>query len=934
MNIKLMTKRYPVIFLLVIILLSGCEKAKDITVTDLRVEYLQNPLGVDVEIPRFSWKLLSEKRDISQQAYQILLSEDINNLKPGSASVWDSGRSVSDKTVNIEYKGQPLQSNRKYFWQVRVWLDDVNYVVSEPCRFHTGILAANEWQAGWITTPEEITHESPILRKEFRLDKNVSEAYAFVSACGFYELYLNGERVGEHVMDPGITDYRKTVLYSTYDVTDLLKRGDNIAAAMLGNGAFNQRNVNDRFSWGREDKVLGNPTFLMQIHIKFNNGSESVVITDNSWKYSWGPVTFNNLYGGEDYDAGLEQAGWKEAGFDDSNWKPVKTGTTAGGVLKSQLMPAIKVTETIEPVTSLNPSPGYYLFDLGQNIAGWWQLSVSGKAGQTIRIRGAETLNDSLFPKPLEPGDRLSTKFPYHSQVWTDYTLRGEGTEVYEPRFFYTGYRYLEVVVSDKTDPDQLTVEGRVVRSALDRNGTFESSDSLLNRIHEAGIWSQMGNTHSYPTDCPHREKGAYNGDGQVIAETSMHDFHMAAFYTKWLGDMRDSQEENGRIPNTSPVLVGGMGGGVAWGSAYILLPWWMYNYYDDIRVLQEHYPTMKRYLQYLRNLATADEVPDEKYIINNFLTYWYSLGEWCSPGRSDCPNHPVVNTFYFLNNSRLMSEIAGLLGHSEDAEDFRALSDTIKKEFNEKFFDYEKALYGTEKTYQTYQLLALTGDIIPEGYRDKVLETVIDDIKMRDNHLNTGIIGTKYLWPVLANEGYSDLAYTVATQRTYPGYGYWLDNGSTTLLEKWSGENSHNHQMFGAVAEYFYKYLGGIRSPMENGTARGYKEIYIKPDLPEGLSRVNASVETVAGQVKSNWEKADGYFIHNLTVPANTSATVALTVSDAGDITVSEGSIVIWDKGTFIKGAEGVKNIQKTEEGLEIEIGSGYYSFKAGPVK
>ncbi|MDD4109203.1 MAG: family 78 glycoside hydrolase catalytic domain [Prolixibacteraceae bacterium] len=934
MNNKLMTKCCLIIFPLMLFILTGCRQSSDLSVADLKVEYRQNPLGVDVNSPRFSWKIYTENRDVLQKSYRIILSEDPGDTRSGNGALWDTGKIDSEKAVNIEYEGESLKSNRKYFWRVMVWINDDDSVLSESAWFHTGILDKSDWQAEWITTPEEIIHSSPLLRKEFRVDKNIREAYAFISSCGFYEFYLNGKRVGDHVMDPGITDYRKTILYSTYDVTDFLEKGINAAGTILGNGAYNQRKVKDRFSWGREDIVLGNPAFFMQIHVKFNDGSESVIVTDDSWQYAWGPLTFNNLYGGEDYDARLEKADWNTTGFDDSDWNNTKISDPAGGKLKSQLMPAIKVTETIQPVNFINPSPGLYLFDLGQNIAGWWRVHMSGSSGRTVRISGAETLNDSLFSKSLSEGDKLSTKFPYHSQVWTDYTLKGDGLEVFEPRFFYTGYRYIEVSVSDGKNLDNLKVEGRVVGSALERNGFFESSDSLLNKIHRAGIWSQKGNTHSYPTDCPHREKGAYNGDGQVIAETSMHDFHMASFYTKWLNDMRDAQEENGRIPNTSPTLVGGMGGGVAWGSAYILIPWWMYNYYGDIRVLQEHYPTMKKYMQYLRNLARTDKIPEEDYIINDFLTYWFSLGEWCSPGRSDCPDHSVVNTFYFYYNSVLMSGIAGLLGYSNESDNFRSLSDTIREEFNKKFFNRETALYGTNETYQTYQLLALIGDVAPGDYHEKVLKTVIDDITDRDEHLNTGIIGTKYLWPVLVNAGYGDLAFRVAAQETYPGYGYWLSNGCTTFPEKWSGENSHNHQMFGSVVEYFYKYLGGIRSPMEEGTSPGYKNIYIKPEVPAGLNRVNTSIETVSGKILSNWEKSGNSFIHKVSVPANSVATVALPLTGSDNITVTEGDIKIWDSNTFIKGAEGVHNVEKAEGALEVKIGSGSYEFKISPAK
>jgi alpha-L-rhamnosidase len=866
---------------------------------------------------------------VKQSAYRIIVGESLSEVKKETGSVWDSGKISGDKTVNVEFSGSPLQSNTTYFWRVRVWLDDEASIWSEPASFHTGILNENEWQAQWITTREEIVHASPLLRKAFQVEKEIDRAYVFVTATGFYELFLNGEKVGNHVLDPGITDYRKTVLYSTYDVTSLLKEGTNAAGAMLGNGAWNFRKTEGRWSWGSGGTSFGNPALWMQLMIDYTDGIREVVVSDNSWKTADGPITFNNLYGGEDYDARKEVPGWTDPSFNDSNWKPAVVATEPRGRLKSQLTPAIQVTQTLEPVKQTNPEPGVYLFDLGQNMAGWWRLKVKGTPGQVIRILGAETLNDSLFPKPLEEGDKLSTKFRYHAETWTDYTLKSNETEIYEPRFFYTGFRYIEVTTNDRKNPEQLKVAGRVVRSANERNGTFESSDSLLNQIHRAGVWSQMSNMQSYPTDCPHREKGAYNGDGQVIAETSMHDFHMASFYTKWINDMRDSQEENGRIPNTSPVLVGGMGGGVAWGSAYILIPWWMNHYYQDNRILEDHYPTMKRYVNYLKNLGSKDEDPSEPFIIDNFDGYWYSLGEWCAPGQSDGPNHPVVNTFYYYNNCLLLSKIATVLGHDEDALFYKNLSDTVKQHFNRKFFNPETALYGTDETYQTYQLLALVGDMVPEGYREKVFQTIVDDIKKRGDHLNTGIIGTKYLWPVLVQGGENELAYRVATQTTWPSFGYWIENNSTTLLEKWSGENSHNHQMFGSITEYFYKFLAGIQSPMEGNTTKGYRHIHIEPHVPQELGFVNASVETVSGKVVSNWKQEAGSFVHEVGIPANTTATVVLPVSAIENVTVFEGNEKIWENNAFVEGVVGIQDVTRKNDRLVVKTGSGKYRFR-----
>jgi alpha-L-rhamnosidase len=912
--------------LIIMLFFSISGKAHEAGILDLRCEYIDNPIGIDTPSPRFSWKISADQRGVFQKAYQIIVGEKMDEVNGESGKCWDSGIIKSDQTVNIEYGGISLRSDQKYFWRVRVWTNEGQTKWSKTAIFHTGLFNRTDWQSQWITTDDEIIHASPILRKEFVVKKKIKQAVAFVSACGYYEFYLNGKKVGDHVLDPAITNYRKTVLYSTYDVSKLLKNGNNVTGAMLGNGAYNVRAVNGRYNCGGNS--FGNPCYIMQINITYSDGSQSVITTDKSWKYFQGPITYNNLYGGEDYDAEKEVKGWASEGFNDKDWKNVIFAQNPGGVLKSQLMSPIKIVATVHPVSEINVSPGVYLFDLGQNIAGWWLLHLKGKTGETIRVRGAETLNDSLFPKPLEKGDKLSIKFEYHSHVWTDYTMKDNNEEVYEPRFFYTGFRYIEVTTSDKKDLDYLKVEGRVVHSALEKNGSFESSDSIINMIHLAGLWSQMANTFGYPTDCPHREKGAYCGDGEVIAETSIHDFQMAQFYTKWLNDMSDSQESNGRIPNTSPTLVGGTGGGIAWGSAYILIPWWMYNYYHDVRVLKEHYSGMKKYIQYLEDLGRKDDNSNEPYIINNFGGYWDSLGEWCAPGQRDCPNHPVVNTFYYYYDVLLMSKIAEILGNDIDGRHFLALSDTIKNAFNKKFFNTQTCLYGTEKTYQTYQLLALAGNIVPDEYRSKVLNTIVEDINQRDGHLNTGIIGTKYLWPMLVRGNYGNLAFKVATQRTYPSYGYWLKNGSTTLLEEWSGENSQNHQMFGSISEYFYKYLAGIQSPVEGNTTVGYNHLQLQPFVPDKLQWVNSTLETVAGTIVSNWKREKNFFQYHVSIPANTTALVILPVFDVQNITVSEGNSVIWKDGSFVKGVSGISDVKAGPEQIKVSVKSGDYNF------
>jgi alpha-L-rhamnosidase len=910
--------------LIIAVCMLGC--TKPVSLDTLRCEYLTDPVGIDVNNPRFSWIITADKRDIYQQSYRIIVSDKADDVRNKKGALWDSGPIESNNTIQIEYKGQALTDNHSYYWRASSVIDGQE-IWSEPATFHTGLLHQNYWKAKWLSTENSLIHESPIFRKTFSLDKKVKEAYVYATAAGLYELYLNGKKVGNDILHPAVSDYRKTVLYSVYDVTDLLQKGDNAFGVMLGNGAYNMRAAKDRYSW--DGTQLGNPCFSVQLNVVYKDGSEAVVTTDDGWKYTFGAVTFNHIYGGEDYDANKEITGWANAGTDDSKWQKALVVPGPGGKLRWQETP-IQITETLTPIAQTQTSEGVYLFDLGQNIAGWWRIELKGTAGQTVRVRGAETLNNALFPKSLEKDDRLSVNDRFHAQVWTDYTLKSAEKEMYEPHFFYTGFRYIEVAVSDGKTLAELNVKGCVVRSALEHNGEFASSNEILNKTHKAGVWAQMGNTVGYPTDCPHREKGAYTGDGQVIAETSMHDFLMAPFYYKWLNDMRDSQEPNGRIPNTSPPIVGGMGGGIAWGSAYVLIPWWMYHYYSDERILSEHYSSMQKYINYLKNLARTDAHPEDPYIIDFFNEYWYSLGEWCSPGMNDCPNHAVVNTFYYYYDTWLMSQIATKLGRTNDAQQYAALSDTIKEAFHSKFFRPESSLYGLDSTYQTYQLLALVGKLVPEASKESVLKTITDDIHKRNNHLNTGIVGTKYLFPVLSDAGRNDLAYSIATQETYPSYGFWIRNNCTTLLEKWEGNDSHNHQMFGAVGEYFYQYLAGIRPPTSHtGTTDGYKHVHLQPCLPDGLQTAQATLHTMSGTIHSGWEKqADGNYLYEVSVPANTTASFMLPVSNARQVTVTESGKVVWEKGAFVSGVSGVSKLAEEGTNIRVSLKSGNYRF------
>ena len=905
--------------------LIACGRSSEVLVGDLRVEYLENPKGLEIETPRFSWKLSGSERGISQSGYHVVVATGESD----DDIIWNSSRVESDETLNIVYAGPDLESGQKYYWKVRIW-DQLGEASgwSDWAGFHMGLFGPDSKKAKWITIPDSGV-SSPLLRAEFEVDQNIESATAYASAIGYYEFYLNDQKVGDHLIDPAMTDFRKRVLYETYDITDLIKNGNNAVGLWLGNGGFRVGRTDGRWSWYGSHYSYGTPRGWLQIEISLTDGSTQTFFTDENWKASASPIVYNDVYGGEDYDARLEQEGWSEPGFEDSGWSLAMVADHSAIKMEPQLMPAVTVTERFQPTVTLHPDSSTYLFDFGQNFAGVWYIEVEGEAGSQLKIRGAETLNDSLFPAPLKHGDRLSMNKVYHRDVWSTYTLKGGMKETFHPRFFYSGFRYLEVSV-EQGQIHNLRSEGWAIHNDLPRNGHFESSDSLLNKIYRAAVWSQRGNLHGYPTDCPHREKGGYNGDGQVIAETSIHDFHMHPFYFKWLNDMRDSQEDNGRIPNTSPAVIGGIGGGIAWGSAYILLPMWMYEYYGDVRILEDHYPFMKKYMAYLGDLASHDEEPLEQFIINEFGGHWDSLGEWEAPVRErNGPVNPLTNTYYWYLNTLTMSRIARVLEKEEDIRVYESLAESIKSAINDKFYLKDLHLYGTEEPYQGYLLFALNGNIVPEEDREKVLQNLIDDIMVKSRgHLGTGILGTKHLFPVLAGAGREDVLHAMVTKTTFPSWGYWIANGATTLWENWAGQNSHNHQMFGTVNEYFYKYLAGIRPPGEGMTSVGYRQVHIQPYIAEGLKYVKASVESVRGRIGSEWEKVDGGTQFTVEIPPNTSGFFTIPL-EAGQVRkIEEGGKTLWEDGTLVDHNISGVQASASDGSIRISLNSGIYRF------
>ncbi len=831
------------------------EAASEVRVTDLRCEYLAEPLGIDVAQPRLSWKLTAQQRGQKQTAYQVLVASDEKTLKEDQGGLWDTGKVASDQSIHVVYSGKPLTARTRCYWKVRIWDKDGRAsAFSEPAVWEMGLLTPEDWTAKWISVPGKDEDKSPppapLFRKTFTLDKAPASARLYICGLGYYEAHLNGAKVGDHVLDPAFTRYDRRALYVTYDVTDQLKKGPNALGVILGNGWYN---MHTRCVWDFDKAPWRDrPTLRCQLEVTFADGSKQTVASDATWRVSTGPIVFDSIRNGETYDARREKAGWNTAEFRDRDWPAAQIDAGPKGELRAQMMPAIKVNKTLKMVKVTEPRPGVYVFDTGQNLTGWARLRTGGPAGTQIVMRYGERLNPDGTLDQKEIGQHIKTGKPQ-----TDtYILKGEGTEVWEPRFAYYGFQYVEVTgLPGKPSLD--TLEARVVHTAFERAGSFECSNDLLNRIQRNTLWSYVSNFVGYPTDCPHREKNGWTGDAHLAAETGLYNFDSASAYTKWLNDLKDEQRPSGELPGIVPTSGWGYqwGNGPAWDSAYVLIPWYLYQYRGDMRALAEHYDRLKRYVDYLTGKA------------NNHIVA-IGLGDWV-PAKSTTPEK-VTSTGYYYRDALIVSKAAALLGKTEDAKKYGELAQSIKEAFNREFYDPQTGLYdgGT----QTAMSCALYHELVPPAEHDKVLGKLVEMIQKDDGHLDAGILGTKYLIDALTAAGRADLVYGMATKTDYPSWGRWLEEGATTLWEQWDGNASRNHIMFGHVSAWFYEVLAGIRPDPE---APGFKHILIQPQLLGDTKWVRAEHESPYGPIKSAWTIQGDKFALKLAIPANTTATV-----------------------------------------------------------
>jgi len=859
-----------ILFCMIIITIDGCKVQKSIPqVYDLRCEYIKDPVGLDVLSPRLSWKMKKDTRGARQTAYRIEVASTDGLLITDSPDIWDSGKIESDLSIQVEYDGIPLKSGMRVSWRVKIW-DEENNPSQWSNIFHweMGLIGETDWKAKWIGAPGSLTYGewkyfSPLFRKEVNISKKIKSARAYISGLGYYELYINGEKIGDHVLSPNQTNYDRrqvekwseprignmttSVLYETYDITSNLKSGGNGLGIILGNGWYIQA---DRTS---ETSLWYNtPRLLAQFNIEYEDGSKELITSDESWKAAVSPILYNGLHTGEIYDARLEQKGWDEAGFDDSDWFNAIGVRSPTGKLKAQISAPDRVTKTIKPVSVTKMENGIYRFDMGQMISGWSRLKMSGTKGTEIKLRFKEELG------------------PTYGQSDT-FILKGEGTEIWEPRFTWHAFRYVDVSGS----PSALTIEnieGRVVNTDVVKAGSFECSNKLLNQILENYEWTQLGNMHGgIPSDCPHRERRGYTGDGQISAKAAIYNFDMSQFYTKWLDDISDAQNhETGYVPNTAPYQDGG--GGTAWGSAYIIIPWYMYQYYGDKQLLQQHYPGMKQWIEYMKHELNL-----------NGILFNQGLGEWVPPYNMEIEPE-FVNTCYYYYCCRLMVKISGILENAVDKDYFITLANEARDNINSTYLDTENLNYSVGE--QGANVFPLGFGIVEKENINAVFENLIKNITEKQNfHFDTGILGTPLMLEVFTDLGRGDIALALMSQRDYPGFGYMIKNGATTIWETWQGTASHSHPMFGSVCHWFYQYLGGICPDMDNP---GFKHTIIKPYPVSGLSFSKVSYQSMYGEIKSHWRFVDEDYYLNLTIPPNTSATVFVLAGNSDKVTES----------------------------------------------
>lgn len=872
---------------------------REITILDLKCEYDTNPIGLDILTPQLSWRIEAKERNKLQNAYRIIVADSRERIMQDDANIWDSGKIDSNRSTGVLYEGAKLNSRQRYFWKVKIWTDDnVESDWSEIAYFEMGLLSQEDWVAEWIGSDTLWEGRVKYFRKPFIVNKKIEKARFYISGIGYYELFVNGKRIGNHVLDPGTTDYAKRVLYSTYDVTSSLKK-KNVIGVTVAPG------------WYGSEKLRA------QLEITYKDGSKNNILTSESsgWSVSTGPIISSDIFNGEIYDAREEKPGWNSTfkiHTDDSNgidtWQNAKKADAPGGIMVSQKQEPIKIVETIVPTIINEPRQGVYVIDTEQNMAGWASIKINATHGTKITLKFAEVLYE----------DGTVNQENLRAALARDiYIAKGSGVEYWEPSFTYHGFRYIQLE-NLPYKPSVGDIKVKVVRSAVNSVGKFRCSNELLNSIHEMVVNTEASNLHSIPTDCPQRdERMGWLNDMTVRIDQALYNFDLSRFYAKWINDIKDTQRDDGSITDTAPFK---------WGynpadpvsASYLLLALQSYNFYGNKNIVRDHYQGLKAWVDFLFSRT-------ENGIVN-----YSTWGDWSPPikyalnpqsaNSKDTPGL-LISTGYLYYCSNIISKLAHIIGYEEDEVLYKQLANSIGNAFNREYWDEQTGGYASNN--QASNSFALFIKIVPEDKIQRVVDNLVEDVKAQDYHLTTGNLCTKYLLEMLTEYGHHEIAYKIATQKTYPSWGYMIENGATTLWERWeyatgSTMNSHNHPMMGSIGSWLYKYIIGIQPNIDGP---GFSEFTIRPYIFNDLNFAEGEFDSIMGKIKSSWRKETDSIILNVTIPDNTRAIVFIPTTKIESITETDINI---------NNVKEVNFLHTENKYAVFSIGSGSYSFKS----
>jgi alpha-L-rhamnosidase len=866
------------------------------TLYDLKTEHLTDPIGLDAKSPRFTWKINDSRQGASQKAYQITVGTDPDKVAKGNGSVWNSGK-INDQHQITTYAGIALVPFQRYYWSLTVWdQNDQKIAIPATAHFEMGMMGMENWTGNWITDTRDIhKKDAPYFRKTFSSNKKIKEARAYIAAAGLFELYINGNRVGDHQLDPSFTRYDRRNLYVTHDVTAYLKENNTIGV-LLGNGWYNHQST--AVWYFHEAPWRSRPKFCLDLKITYQDGTQESISSDTNWKTSTGGLVFNSIYTAEHHNASAVQKGWNTVDFDDSHWeKSIPTAAPSNNIVAQALHP-IRHTKEIQPISMQKISPQKYIFDLGRNIAGISRIKLKGEPGTVLRVTHAELMGDDgqidlsniiVHYRPTDESD------PFQTDI---YTLSGDGIETFAPKFNYKGFQYIEVVSSKPIELTREDVTGIFMHSDVPAIGKINSSNPLINKLWSATNNAYLSNLYGYPTDCPQREKNGWTGDAHIAIEMGLYNFDGITVYEKWLADHRDEQQPNGVLPAIIPSSGWGYhwANGPDWTSSLAIIPWQIYLFYGDAKLLADCYENIKRYVDHITTISPG------------FITHW-GLGDWV-PVKSKTPKEFTSSIYYYVD-ANLLAKAARMFGKEADYQKYSNLANNIKKEINAQFFNPEKSIYGSG--FQTELSTALFWGIVPEAHQEKVADALAKRVAADNFHIDVGLLGSKAILNALSENGYSDLAYKLATQDDFPSWGAWIKQGATTLFEDWKvdakrmGAMSRNHIMFGEIGAWFYKALGGIKPDPQNP---GFKNILLAPHFVIGLERFEATHRGPYGTIISAWRKTKKNIDYRVTIPPNSTAKLTL-------------------KGRKIFQDQGVVFYQNTPGVYETILEAGEYHFE-----